>query len=99
LANVVVIGGARRRGRGGCPPSITVALGLAYLAFLWPTATYTATIIMFTFGVVGVVLALHRGLNIACPCMGNVLSVPLSTVTLTEDVLMVAMAIMLLMAN
>jgi hypothetical protein len=29
--------------------------------------------------------------------MGNVLSVPLSTVTLTEDVLMVAMAIMLLM--
>ena len=35
----------------------------------------------------------------ACPCMGNVLSVPLSTVTLTEDVLMVAMAIMLLMAN
>jgi hypothetical protein len=28
--------------------------------------------------------------------MGNVLSVPLSTVTLTEDVLMVAMAIMLL---
>jgi hypothetical protein len=31
--------------------------------------------------------------------MGNVLSVPLSTVTLTEDVLMVAMAIMLLMAN
>jgi hypothetical protein len=56
-------------------------------------------IIVFTFGVVGVVLALHRGLDIACPCMGNVLSVPLSTVTLTEDVLMVAMAIMLLMAN
>jgi hypothetical protein len=29
--------------------------------------------------------------------MGTVLSVPLSTVTLTEDVLMVAMAIMLLL--
>jgi hypothetical protein len=52
---------------------------------------------VFTFGAVGVVLALRRGLDIACPCMGNVLSVPLSTVTLTEDVLMVAMAIMLLM--
>jgi hypothetical protein len=32
-------------------------------------------------GAVGVVLALRRGLDIACPCMGNVLSVPLSTDT------------------
>ena len=78
-------------------PFIELALGLAYLAFLWPTATYIATIVVFTFGAIGVGLALRRGLDIACPCMGNVLSVPLSTVTLTEDALMVAMAIMLLM--
>jgi hypothetical protein len=77
-------------------PFIELALGLAYLAFFWPTATYLATIVVFTFGAVGVVLALRRGLDIACPCMGSVLSVPLSTVTLTEDVLMAAMAIMLL---
>jgi hypothetical protein len=75
---------------------IELGLGLSYLAFLWPTATYVATILVFTFGAVGVVLALRRGLDIACPCMGNVLSVPLSTVTLTEDVLMVAMAMLLL---
>jgi hypothetical protein len=66
-------------------PFIELALGLAYLAFLWPTATYIATIIVFTFGAVGVVLALRRGLDIACPCMGNVLSVPLSTVTRCAD--------------
>lgn len=72
------------------------ALGLAYLAFLWPTATYIATTIVFTFGAFGVVLALRRGLDIACPCMGSVLTVTLSTVTLTEDVAMVAMAMMLL---
>ena len=47
-------------------------------------------------GAIGVVLALRRGLDIACPCMGSVLTVPLSTVTLTEDVAMVAMAMMLL---
>jgi hypothetical protein len=74
-----------------------LGLGLTYLACLWPTATYIATIVVFTFGAVGVVLALRRGLDIACPCMGNVLSVPLSTVTLTEDGLMVAMAMLLLM--
>ena len=78
-------------------PFIELALGLAYLAFLWPTATYIATIVVFTFGAIGVVLALRRGLDIACPCMGSVLTVPLSTVTLTEDLLMVVMAIMLLM--
>ena len=78
-------------------PFIELALGLAYLAFFWPTATYVATIVVFTFGAIGVVLALRRGLDIACPCMGSVLTVPLSTVTLTEDLLMVVMAIMLLM--
>lgn len=77
-------------------PFIELALGFAYLAFIWPTATYVATIIVFTFGAAGVILALRRGLDIACPCMGTVLSVPLSTVTLTEDVLMAAMAMMLL---
>jgi hypothetical protein len=77
-------------------PFIELALGLAYLAFVWPVTTYIATIIVFSFGAVGVILALRKGLDIACPCMGSVLSVPLSTVTLTEDILMVVMAIMLL---
>ena len=36
------------------------------------------------------ILALRKGLDIACPCMGNVLVVPLSTVTLTEDGVMAA---------
>src|SRR5436190_17648516 len=77
---------------------IELALGLAYLAFLWPNITYIATIIVFTFGAIGVILALRKGLDIACPCMGNVLAVPLSTVTLTEDGVMVAMALSLLLA-
>jgi methylamine utilization protein MauE len=78
-------------------PLIELALGLAYLAFLWPRAIYVATIIVFTFGAIGVILGLRKGLDIACPCMGNVLTVPLSTVTLTEDGLMAAMALSLLL--
>jgi hypothetical protein len=38
-----------------------LGLGLTYRAL--PTATYIATIIVFTFGAVGVVLALRRGLD------------------------------------
>jgi hypothetical protein len=51
---------------------------------------------VFLFGAVGVALALRKGLDIACPCMGNVLKVPMSTVTLTEDLGMAAMAALLL---
>jgi len=78
-------------------PFIELALGLAYLAFLWPRAMYVTTIVVFIFGAVGVILALRKGLDIACPCMGNVLAVPLSTVTLTEDGVMAAMALSLLL--
>ena len=77
-------------------PFIELALGLAYLAFLTPAATYVATIVVFTFGAIGVLFALRDGLDIDCPCMGSILSVPLSTVTLTEDLVMVLMAVMLL---
>jgi hypothetical protein len=77
-------------------PFVELALGLAYLAFFEPTETYVATIVVFAVGAAGVLAGLRRGLDIDCPCMGNVLKVPLSTVTLTEDLLMIVMAAMLL---
>lgn len=80
-------------------PFVELALGLAYFAYIAPRATYIATIVVFAFGALGVVLALRKGLDIACPCMGNILKVPLSTVTLTEDLAMAAMAAMLLVGN
>ncbi|MGF1476752.1 MAG: MauE/DoxX family redox-associated membrane protein [Geminicoccaceae bacterium] len=89
---------ARRvRAYGYVYPFIELALGLAYLSFFLPVATYAVTIVVFAFGTLGVVSALRRGLDIDCPCMGNILSVPLSTVTLTEDLAMVAMAGLLLL--
>ncbi len=77
-------------------PFIELALGLAYLSFFEPTVSYIATIVVFGFGTLGVLNAMHKGLDIDCPCMGNVLSVPLSTVTLTEGLGMIAMAAVLL---
>jgi len=77
-------------------PFLELALGLAYLAYFQPRAIYIATIAVFAFGTVGVLLALRKGLDITCPCMGNILKVPLSTVTLTEDIAMAVMAALLL---
>lgn len=77
-------------------PLIELILGLSYLAFFLPITTAILTILILGFGAVGVIMALRKGLNVKCACMGTVLNVPLSTVTLTEDLGMVAMSILLL---
>jgi hypothetical protein len=87
---------SRARAYGYVYPFVELALGLAYLSFFLPVLTYVLTIAVFAFGTLGVVKALRQGLDIDCPCMGNILSVPLSTVTLTEDLGMVVMAAVLL---
>ncbi len=86
----------RSRTYGLIYPWIELALGLGYISMLQPQFVYAATILVFGFGTIGVVTALRNGLNINCPCMGNILQVPLSTVTLTEDLAMVVMAIVML---
>lgn len=77
-------------------PLIELVLGLSYLAFFLPTATAILTILILGAGALGVILALMKSLNVKCACMGTILDVPLSTVTLTEDLGMVAMSILLL---
>lgn len=77
-------------------PFLELGLGLSYLSMRHETLTYLLTLGLMLFGAAGVLLALRRGLNIACPCMGSALKVPLSTVTLTEDLGMAAMAAFML---
>jgi hypothetical protein len=73
-------------------PWIELGLGLAYLSFVYPIATYVTTIGVMSVGAIGVIRALRQGLDVRCACMGTVLDVPLSTVTLSEDIGMIAMA-------
>lgn len=77
-------------------PYIELVLGLAYLAFLFPMATYIITIILTSIGTIGVIKALRKGMNTHCVCMGTILKVPLSTVTLSEDLGMGIMALLML---
>lgn len=79
-----------------CYPLIELLLGLAFLSFFLPIITYLITIIILTIGAIGVINGLRQGLDINCPCMGTILDVPLSTVTLTEDIGMILMALILL---
>jgi hypothetical protein len=77
-------------------PFIELGLGLGYLSFAYPIFIYLLTILIAILGAIGVITALKKGLDLRCACMGTILDVPLSTVTLTEDLGMGAMALIML---
>ena len=77
-------------------PFIELGLGLGYLSHWQPQVIYVATIVVLTFGSIGVLRALFKGLDMECACMGTVLHVPLSTVALIEDLGMALMAAVML---
>lgn len=79
-------------------PFVELALGLGYLSHVQPAVVYVATVAVMTWGALGVLRALAKGLDVHCACMGTVLKVPLSTVALVEDLGMAAMAMGLLIA-
>ena len=79
-------------------PLIELCLGLAYLSAAYPMATYLITIVIMVVGAIGVIWALRKGLDLKCACMGTVLDVPLSSVTLTEDLIMGVMAVIMIYA-
>lgn len=87
----------RSRAYAFCYPFIELGLGLAYLAFFIPWLTYLVTIIIMTISAVGVIQTLRQGLDLRCACMGTVLDVPLSTVTLTEDIGMGLLAFIMML--
>lgn len=78
-------------------PAIELALGLSYLSMMAPLLTYFITIVLMAIGAAGVTKGLKKGLDIYCPCMGSVLKVPLSSVTLAEDIIMGSMALLMLL--
>ena len=87
---------ARWHGWGMLYPFVELALGMAYLAHYNPVVTHWATIIVMGFSAIGVIRAVTRKTQIQCACLGTVFKLPMSTVTIIEDVGMVCMAAFML---
>ena len=87
----------RWRAWGYVYPFLELALGLAYLFHVAPTATHIATILLMGFSSLGVIAALSNRQRIVCACLGTVLKLPMSTITLVEDLGMVGMAAAMLL--
>ncbi len=78
---------------GSVYPFIELSLGLAYLTGFNPLVTNLATIIVMGFSSIGVIKSVINKQKIRCACLGAVFNLPMSTVTIIEDLLMVAMAL------
>ena len=89
----------RWHGYGYVYPFLELGLGLAYV-FRWSlTTTHIATIVLMGFSSLGVIAALRENRTIQCACLGTVLKLPMSTITLVEDLGMVAMAALALIGG
>ena len=76
---------------------IELALGVAYLISLNPIYTNATAFIVMSISITGVLQAVLNKKKIRCACLGAIFNLPMSTITIIEDALMIVMSgIMLL---
>jgi copper chaperone CopZ len=71
---------------------IELGLGLAFLLRVNPLLTNSATFVVMGISLVGVLQAVLQKRKIRCACLGAVFNLPMSTITVIEDALMIAMS-------
>lgn len=69
-----------------------LALGLAYVTDFMPVLTNWITLIIMTVSIAGVLRSVLNRQKIKCACLGAVFNLPMSTVTIVEDGLMIFMS-------
>lgn len=69
-------------------PFLELFLGLGFLSGMYFPWFAAATFILMCFGSLGVLQAIRKKMDLQCACMGSILQVPLSYVSLGEDILM-----------
>ncbi len=71
---------------------IELALGIAYATGFQPLLTNIVTLIVMSVSIIGVLQSVFNKRKIKCACLGAVFNLPMSTVTIIEDALMIAMS-------
>ncbi len=80
-------------------PFIELFLGFLFAADLLPVFRNVVALFIAAVGAYGIMKTLHRGDVIRCACLGNVIKLPLSTVSLWEDIAMAFMAVIMLITH
>lgn len=79
-------------------PFIELALAVGFLFSIALPAVLAITAVLMGIGLIGVIKELRRGSHITCACLGTVIKLPLTQVTLAEDAVMGVMAVGMLLA-
>lgn len=84
-------------GYGYIYPYIELSLGIAYLMHFEPLAVNIVTALIMGISTIGVLQSVLDKTQIKCACLGTVFNLPMSTITLVEDLLMVVMALAMIL--
>jgi cation transport ATPase len=71
---------------------VELGLGIAYLINFNPIITNSVAFIIMSISIIGVLQSVLNKKKIQCACLGAVFNLPMSTVTIIEDALMIAMS-------
>ena len=77
-------------------PVIELTLAVLYLGNFYPFYANLATVVVMGVGAIGVIKAVYGKQKIRCACLGTVVKLPMTTVTIIEDVGMGLMAVIML---
>ena len=75
---------------------IELGLGIAFLMNYQPLVTNIITFLVMSISIVGVLQSVLNKKKIQCACLGAVFNLPMSTVTIIEDGLMILMSLIML---
>jgi len=77
-------------------PIIELSLGIAYLTAYQLLVTSIITLLIMIISTIGVAQALSKKQALSCACLGTVFKLPMTYVTLIEDLLMGFMALVMI---
>ena len=83
-------------GYGYIYPFIELTLGILFMLKAYPVFTNAATVIVMGISSIGVIQSILQKRKIQCACLGTVFNLPMSTITIIEDLLMAGMAAVML---
>jgi copper chaperone CopZ len=88
----------RWQGWGYIYPFVELGLGVAFLISFEPLVTNAVTLVVMGVSIVGVLQSVLHKRKIKCACLGDVFNLPMSTITIIEDALMIGMSAFMLLS-
>ncbi len=74
-------------------PFLELLIAIGFLSHFFLVGVAVFTVLLMLFGACGVIAALMQGADLRCACMGTKLDLPLTTVTIVENLGMGTMAV------